>query len=307
MITRRKFFRNSALASAGLIAGAGSAGMACSNRDNPGSYDIMEEALKFRKINAHEHVYLGSEPSSLINAADRLGMEKLVVSLPVTVEDRVLVTPEKFRECNNLVLKAMKLFPDRIMGQFYINPYYSKESLEEIDRCVSAGMVSMKGYYQVKINDPLYYPVIEKMIDLKMIILMHTHCGIGVGGYRTKYGNIQANASTPDDFAGAAERYPEALFQYAHTGGGGDWEYACKTLRDYPNVYVDTSGSNNESGMIEYAMKHLGEDRLFFGTDGSYYQGVGSILAANINDDQRKKIFFDNYNLILKRSGNHVD
>lgn len=307
MISRRKFFRNTALTSAGLIVGAASPGMVCSDKRSHGNYDIMKEAMKFRKINAHEHVYLSSEPSSLINAADRLGMDKLVVSLPVTVEDRVLVTPDKFRDCNNLVLKAMKLFPDRIMGQFYINPYYSKESLEEIDRCVSAGMISMKGYYQVKINDPLYYPVIEKMIGLNMIILMHTHCGIGVGGYRTKYGNIQPNASTPDDFAEAAKRYPEAVFQYAHTGGGGDWEYACKALSDHPNVYVDTSGSNNESGMIEYAMRHLGGDRLFFGTDGSYYQGVGSILAANINDDQRKKIFFDNYNLILKRSGNHVN
>ncbi len=307
MISRRKFFRNTALSSAGLIIGKNMTAMAGTGKSSAINYDIMKEVMKFRKINAHEHVYLGSEPSVLIDAADRLGMEKLVVSLPVSFEDRVLVTPDRFRECNDKVLKAMKLYPGRILGQFYINPFYQKESLEEIDRCVDMGMIAMKGYFQVKVNDPLYFPVIEKLADLKMIILMHSHCGIGIGGQRTKYGNIQANASTPDDFAEAAKRYPEAVFQYAHTGGGGDWEYACKALKDYPNVYVDTSGSNNESGIIEFAMNYLGEDRLFFGTDGSYYQGVGVVLAAKISDDQRKKIFFDNFNGILKRSGNHVN
>jgi uncharacterized protein len=306
VISRRKFFRNTAFSSAGIILGKDLDNMTAVESKTSGSYNIMKEAMKFRKINAHEHVYLSSEPSVLIDMADRLGMEKLIVSFPVAVEDRIQVTPQKFRECNDLVLKAMKMYPHRISGQFYINPYYPGESLDEIDRCTGLGMISLKGYYQVKINDPLFYPVIEKMIGLKMIILMHSHCGIGIGGQRTKYGNIQPNASTPDDFTEAAKRYPEAMFQYAHTGGGGDWEYACKTIKECPNIYVDTSGSNNESGMIDYAIKYLGDDRLFFGTDGSYYQGVGSILAANINDIQREKIFFNNYNNILRKSGNHV-
>jgi predicted TIM-barrel fold metal-dependent hydrolase len=306
-ISRRKFFRDTAVSSAGIILGSSMSELSRKESSDSRSYNIMKEVMKFRKINAHEHVYLSSEPSVLIDAADRLGMEILMVSLPASIEDRTLVTPEKFRECNDLVLKAMKMYPGRIKGQVYINPYFPRESIEEIKRCIDLGMVSLKVYNQVKINDPLFYPVIEKFIDLKMIILMHSHCGVGVGGQRTKYGNSQPNASTPDDFVEAAKRYPEAMFQYAHTGGGGDWEYACKAIKDYPNIYVDTSGSNNERGEIDYALKYLGEDRLFFGTDGSYYQGVGSVLAANINDGQRKKIFFDNYNNILRKSGNNVN
>jgi predicted TIM-barrel fold metal-dependent hydrolase len=129
---------------------------------------------------------------------------------------------------------------------------------------------------------------------------------LGVGGKRTKYGNIQPNASIPEDFAEAAGRYPEAMFQYAHTGGGGDWQYACKIIKDFPNIYVDTSGSNNEGTMIDYALRYLGEDRLLFGTDSSYYQGVGTILASKLNEVQKKKIFFENYNNILKRSGRNI-
>ncbi|HBE40895.1 MAG TPA: amidohydrolase, partial [Bacteroidales bacterium] len=53
--------------------------------------------------------------------------------------------------------------------------------------------------------------------------------------------------------------------------------------------------------------KYLGEDRMFFGTDSSYYQGVGVILSSSLSESQKKKIFFDNYNNILRKSGNNVD
>ncbi len=61
-------------------------------------------------------------------------------------------------------------------------------------------------YYQVKINDPLYYPIIEKLIDLKMIIFSHAECQLGVGGYRMKYnGNKAPKTSIPEDFVDVAK------------------------------------------------------------------------------------------------------
>jgi predicted TIM-barrel fold metal-dependent hydrolase len=104
-----------------------------------------------------------------------------------------------------------------------------------------------------------------------------------------------------------SKRYPEAIFQFAHIGGGGDWEYECKALKNCANVYVDTSGSNNEENMIDFAVKYLGEDRLMFATDSSYYQGVGKILASNLTDVQKKKIFSENYLNILKKLGRNAD
>ena len=59
--------------------------------------------------------------------------------------------------------------------------------------------------------------------------------------------------------------------------------------------------------MIDYVLKYLGEDRMFFGTDSSYYQGVGTILASKLNEEQKRKIFFENFNNILRKAGNHVD
>jgi uncharacterized protein len=304
-IDRRTFFERSATSSAGLLLSGMITGCSTERDNDISDYDVMSEVMKYRKIDAHEHVdlYEGG-PEVQIDFADRLGIEKLVISRPVTTQTS---TPEDFRASNDHVLKAMKLYPDRIMGQLTLNPQYKNESLEEIKRCVDQGMIGIKVYYQVKINDPLFYPVIEKSIDLKLLILMHANCQLGMAGYRMKYDtHLNPNTSLPEDFVEAAKRYPEAIFQYAHTGGGGDWEYACKSFRDYPNIYVDTSGSNNEGNMIDFALEYLGEDRLFFGTDSSYYQGVGDILASELNENQRKKIFFENYNSVLRKGGRNV-
>jgi predicted TIM-barrel fold metal-dependent hydrolase len=186
-----------------------------------------------------------------------------------------------------------------------VNPTYGKESLEEIKRCVDAGMVGTGELYNhVKINDPSFYPIIEKFIDLKMIMLMHT----AIGYARVKLNAHEPrNISLPEDFVDIAKRYPEAMFQFAHIGGGIDWEYACKALKHSPNVYVDVSGSNNAANMIDLAIKYLGEDRLLFGCDNSFYQGVGHIFSAKLTDAQRKKIFFENYSQILKKGGKNVD
>jgi predicted TIM-barrel fold metal-dependent hydrolase len=59
--------------------------------------------------------------------------------------------------------------------------------------------------------------------------------------------------------------------------------------------------------MIDYAIRYLGEDRLLYGSDNSYYQSIGNILAADLTDSQRRKIFFDNYNNLLKKGGFNAD
>ena len=306
-IKRREFFKDTVLSTAGIVLGSNLTELSPGKNMSSSSFDIMKEVMKYRKIDAHEHTGISGSIEDQIDYADRLGIEKLVISKPVTRGTKEEATPEMFRNNNDLVLKAIKQFPDRYLGQVTLNPFYLKESIEEIKRCIDQGMVGLKVYNQVRINDPLFYPIIEKFIDLKMIILMHSFYAIGVGGVRTKYGNTQPNVSLPENFIDAAKRYPEAMFQYAHTGGGGDWEYACKAIKDYPNIYIDTSGSNNEWNMVDFALKYVGEDRLLFGTDGSYYQGVGAILSSKLSDAQREKIFFENYNNILRKSGNHVN
>lgn len=314
---RRKFVAQTAAGAAGILIGSSfknrvsSALPAYEQEDDAhskaGKFDLMKEVMKYRKIDAHAHIYWSKDsPEIQLDFGRRLGIEKQVISRYLDVMPG---SPEQFRKFNDLTIQAIKKFPDQLLGGFVLNPAYQQESLDEIQRCTDAGMIGPgELYYHVKINDPVYYPIIEKLIDLKMIIHSHGECQLGVGGYRMKYnGHKEPNTSIPEDFVDIAKRYPEGIFQYAHIGMGGDWEYECKMFSDYPNIYVDTSGSNNAENMIDFAVKHLGEDRLFFASDNSYYQSVGKILAADLTDRQKQKIFFDNYNNVLKKGGRGVD
>ncbi len=308
-INRRKFVANTAASAAGILLGNGLMGFAskansASSLTEDKKVNLMQQVMKYRKIDSHAHVYFTDDsPGTQIAFADRLGIGKLMISRNMEPFSKGL--PEEFRKCNDLVIRCMKQYPHRLIGMMVLNPTYRKESLEEIKRCVDAGMVGTGELYNhVKINDPLFYPIIEKFIDLKMIIHMHT--AIGYSRVKLDPGEPK-NISLPEDFVDIARRYPEAMFQFAHIGGGIDWEYACKTLKNSPNVYVDVSGSNNEANMIDFALKYLGEDRLLFGCDNSFYQGVGHIFSAKLTDAQRKKIFFENYSTILKKGGKNVD
>jgi predicted TIM-barrel fold metal-dependent hydrolase len=309
-IGRRSFLRQTTLSTAAISLAGPVAALGSEKKRVVSAYDIMEEMRKYRKFDAHAHVGMNrSHPDDAarqIDENDRLGIEWASISYPVLSREAPY-RPEEARENNDVIYKAMKRFPNRFIGFFTLNPHFPKESLEEIKRCTDLGFRGYKGYLQVKINDPLYFPIIEKLIDLKMICLMHAECEIGVGGHRMKYDiGEKAFATISEDMIEAARRYPEAIFQWAHIGGGGDWEYMCKSFADIPNIYVDCSGSNNEEGIIDGAIRILGEDRIFFGTDNMFYQGVGKILASNTSEAQKRKLFFDNYNQMLRKGGYHV-
>jgi len=308
LINRRRFVTNTAASAAGILLGTNLMGFTSKEKagiSQTGSKKetLMQEVMKYRKIDAHAHVnFSDNSPREQLEFADRLGIEKLMISTPMAPHSPGL--PEEFRKNNDLVLRNAKQHPDRFIGMLTLNPTYRKESFEEIKRCVDQGTVGMKLYNHVKINDPLFFPIIEKFIDLKMIILMHT----AIGKSRVKLdAGEPPNISLPEDFVDIAKRYPEAMFQSAHTAGGIDWENTCKALQHSPNVYVDVSGSNNEANMMTTALRYIGEDRLFFGCDNSFYQGVGHMLAENLTEVQLKKIFFENYNNILRKAGKNVN
>jgi hypothetical protein len=282
-------------------------------------YDVPAAIHRYRKLDSHNHI--SDDPRRVIAAADRLEIEKIAISVPIT-DPRQEATPEVFRAANDRVLKAMKDFPGRFLGQCFINVHYQRESLEEIDRCLDAGMIGLGELYtQVRINDPQFFPIIEKCIALKAPLMCH--CADNRRDYRNPTGaprpeDLGADnrrdfrdpdrpgASRPEDFVEAGKRYPEAMLISGHIGGGGDWEYYCKTLRSAPTVFADTSGSVTDEGMVDFAVKCLGVRRLLFATDMNFETGVGKILAANLTEEERRQIFFDNFNEILRKRSNHV-
>jgi len=259
--------------------------------------------VRYRKIDVHNHLFGAADARALVAAADRFDIEQTVISVPALEG----TTPAGFRENNDCVLNAVREYPGRLLGQCFVDPRYPREALAEIDRCLDQGMIGVGELYTaVKISDPLCFPIIEKCIACRVPIMVHARADVGLlrPGVATA---APPTTSTPDDFVAVARRYPEAILIEAHLGGGGDWEYACKTLRAAPSVYLETAGSVADSGMIDFAVRCLGAERILFATDMSYETGVGKVLAAELSEPQRQRIFWDNFHDILRLRGSYAD
>jgi uncharacterized protein len=250
------------------------------------------------KIDCHMHVN-GRQPRwgwdddrRVIEAADRLQIDRLCCSIPLT---QGMPEMAAVRAANDELLEVMRRFPDRILGYCFVVPGY-RQSLDEIDRCLEQGMIGIKLYNQYKLWDPAVHPVIEKAIAARVPILEHA-------GYPTTAAEWarQPNLSHAGDFVRAARMFPEAMLIEGHLGGGGDWEWAVQQLRDAPSVYLDTSGSVIDEGMVELAAGELGVDRLLFGTDMTMEGGVGKVAGARLTAAAKERIFWRNMAGILDR------
>ena len=251
-------------------------------------------------IDCHAHLHHRSSQSweesdrKLIEAADKLGIDQLCCSI---LTPRRPSTAEGFRECNAWVADAMARFPGRVLGYCYVNSGYPRESQEEIRRCVEErGFIGIKLYNEYTCTEPVVWPIVELAIELGVPILQHAgHAHYPVAA--------QPRISDGGHLAELASRYPEAMLICAHVCGGGDWEWTIKALRNAPSVYLDTSGSVVDEGVIEMAADVLGVERLLFGCDMSMTAGVGKIRAADLSEADRQKILGGNMEKILRRRG----
>jgi predicted TIM-barrel fold metal-dependent hydrolase len=301
-VTRRSFLGTSAAASVGLAGrylGSSHAEIrAAQPKPLPG---VETDGKKTGPvIDCHAHLKHHSSASyaeqdrKLIEAADKLGIDRLCCSI---LTPKRPATAEGFRECNAWVAEGMKWFGGRVLGYCYVNPGCGREALDEIRRCVEdRGFMGIKLYNEHKCTEPVVFPVVELAIELRVPILHHA--GHGHHAFPN-----QPNISDGGDLAELGRRYPEARLICAHVGGGGDWEWTIKALRHAKNVFLDTSGSVTDEGIVDMAAEILGVDRLLFGCDMSMTAGVGKIRAAGLRAEDKQKILGGNMTQLLKMRG----
>jgi uncharacterized protein len=286
--SRRTFLKNSA-ATATILGAAASQlrGATQADPDRP-----------TKVIDCHAHLQHHSRPTweaddrKLIDAADRLGIDQLCCSV---LTPRRPATAEGFRECNRWVAEAMKRFGNRVLGYCYVNPGYQKEALAEIRACVEQhGFIGIKLYNEYTCTEPVVFPIVELAIELGVPILHHA-------GHMHYFLESQPRISDGGHLAELARRYPEATLICAHICGGGDWEWTIKALQGASSVFLDTSGSVADLGVVEMAAQTLGVDRLVFGCDMSMTAGVGRIRGAGLGAREKAAILGGNMAKILKR------
>jgi len=105
--------------------------------------------------------------------------------------------------------------------------------------------------------------------------------------------------SMPVDLVKCADDFPEMKLILAHLGNGGpDLHVRAIQNSRKGNVFVDTSSAAGlTSGLLEWAVKEIGAERIVYGTDSPLYFAPmqrARIDYAEISDNDKKLILCDN-------------
>ena len=110
--------------------------------------------------------------------------------------------------------------------------------------------------------------------------------------------------SLPADFVPFANRFSQARVLLAHLGNGAgdngnvDLQVRAVQTAKHGNLWVDTSSARSIlPGLVEWAVKELGAERLLFGSDTPLYHVAlqrARIECAEISDEEKHRILRDN-------------
>ncbi len=231
------------------------------------------------------------------------------------IEKMIFATAGDWDISNQNMERIVSLYPDRIIGYAYHNPFDS-DAAEKLEKAITKGRLS--GYKILapdimgRIDDIALYPVWEVANTYKIPVLIHFGILGGAGGV-AKHINI-----SPMMIHDVARAFPDIPFVIPHLGCGqtGDLlqlAWVC------PNIYVDTSGSNQWIRWMPYSLtvkdlfekfyETIGPERIIFGSDSSwfprgfvkryYIDQVRDCIELGMTESEINKIFHDNMATIL--------
>ncbi|MGZ8939796.1 MAG: amidohydrolase family protein [Limisphaerales bacterium] len=268
---------------------------------DPADYGLptRDELVGYRIWDNHFHGFLGPNPIEQYERnqffVDRMGIEH-------SISQEIGGTLEKPFDPYSFdaeILKIMERDKGRLSGRTPIDPAFPEESCAKIEKWIRHGpCIGIKypgtGAKAVTCSHPNNDPIMRLAADLQVHVYIHTWLKVG-GTPRLPGGGNLESESTPLDVAKLAERFPNVPLICGHSGG--DWELGVRAIRPFKNVLLEFSGSDPHSGMVDYAFKELGGDRLVWGGHGpsrSYATELGKVFDADISKDDRMKIFGGN-------------
>ena len=202
------------------------------------------------------------------------------------------VKPEEFIAGNREVARNVEKYKGRFLGACVVNPQFIDEALKEIEYChdqLGFRWVGELCNYMVPYNYSLkeFGMLVEQVVKLNMVLAIHTEHG---------------------EMEYISQKFPQATIAFAHFGD--DREYAdifkrIDMVAKNENYYLDTSGYGHDRvGVLEYAVKSIGPDRVLFGSDFSINDPstvIARIKNSFLSNEQKQKIFSGNLEGLLKK------
>jgi predicted TIM-barrel fold metal-dependent hydrolase len=220
----------------------------------------------------------------------------------------VMVGDEAYEE----FLETKRRFPNRFIGYARINPTDSNAILK-VEQAAKDGFYGIKLYpsswKNLKVYDPLIYPIYEACYKHKLLVFLHF--GVTIGG------QADLRSGNPIDIQVPSRDFPELPFIIAHFGAGWFREVLLMQYQS-DNVYMDSSGSNswikympydiNIKQVFKKAVLTGGSHKVLFGTDSTFFPRGWrvNILKAQykacselkkdgvLNDNDINRIFYNN-------------
>jgi len=241
-------------------------------------------------IDAHAHLgkwfnfyYDSGDYSSMVKMMDKIKMDSAWISALMGIG------PD-YKLGNEMVLQAIRAFPDRFKGYVTLSPYYPDEMEEELDKRFSQGFIGIKlhpGTHMYPIDGAGYLYAYEFGNKHKCPILIHTW----------GEGNVRALAKI-------AMSYPDAIFIMGHSGGDLNSMILAADITDgADNIYLDLTGSAMYNGIVEYYVDKIGSEKVLFGTDFPFIDprpAIGWIKSSRIKDEDKLNILHKNAERISK-------
>lgn len=221
---------------------------------------------------------------------DRTGVQRGIIN---NVRCQLAKTPKDFIEGNREVARYVDEYKGKFMGACVVNPLFIDEALREIEDCrKQLGFVwvgELCNYtvpYQYTIKE--FELLVQQVVKLNMVLDVHTEL---------------------EEMNYIIQKFPQATLVFPHFGDSHEHGHIFKridAIAAHPNTYLDTSGYGHDRvGMLEYAVKTIGPDRVLFGSDFSINcpaTVIARIENAFITEEEKSKILCENLQTLLRKA-----
>ena len=239
------------------------------------------------------HGHWGSTPGICLPAAQfdtaktllsQSGITRLVIC-----HHHSLFSPDSGNVTN---VEAVRALPHVLRAYMGINPNYPEviaQDLAEYDSYpdVYVGFKMLADYHRIAVDEVPYRPVWEMANTRGLPVLLHTWGQSPYDGYEPVKHVLQ--------------RYPHAQVLLGHSLFG-EWDRAAELAAHFANCYVELTAASLERGSLERMLQGVGSEKVVFGTDFPWFNEpycIGTILGADITDEDRRNIFYRNAQRIL--------
>jgi uncharacterized protein len=217
-------------------------------------------------------------------------------------------------QSNDLLAGVVRRYPDHFLGFAHhpLLPGAGAELRRAVDELGLRGYKLLGPRTEIPFEDPRVRDVWEFCAERRLPVLIHFGF-LGRGG-----GVVQHPRMSPLSLFEVARDFPEIPFIVPHFGAGY-WHDLLALCWSLPNVYVDTSGSNQWIRWMPYpltledlfrkAFETIGPERVLFGTDSNAFprgfsrryleEQLRVCYTLNLAEDDVAKVFGGNAAALL--------